>query len=44
MPIALDTTNVPSTAAPALRLDHLRALEAESIHVLREVSRNSNGR
>src|ERR1700751_3024159 len=25
------------TAAPAPRLDHLRALEAESIHIMREV-------
>ena len=35
------TTVAPSpestTAAPTLRLDHLRALEAESIHIMREV-------
>ena len=28
---------IPPDVAPALRLDHLRALEAESIHILREV-------
>ena len=37
MATVLDTTRVPVTAAPALRLDHLRTLEAESIHILREV-------
>ncbi|MET0212637.1 MAG: sulfate adenylyltransferase subunit CysD [Vicinamibacterales bacterium] len=28
---------IPPDVVPALRLDHLRALEAESIHILREV-------
>ena len=31
------TLSPESTPAPALRLDHLRALEAESIHIMREV-------
>jgi hypothetical protein len=35
MAIVIESTDV--TAAPALRLDHLRTLEAESIHILREV-------
>jgi sulfate adenylyltransferase subunit 2 len=31
------SASAPPTPPPSLRLDHLRALEAESIHILREV-------